>query len=114
MRQHGLLRSLKAAELSDGTLRYLLLISALLSPRPPNCTGGRKESRRQAGRREGSQAAQAGAQGGIEAAAPQDRKTGAPRWRQPLDREGRRRRPGAGLYRVPAGLETRRRTPPRR
>jgi predicted ATPase len=35
MRQHGLLRSLKAAELSDGTLRYLLLISALLSPRPP-------------------------------------------------------------------------------
>jgi predicted ATPase len=35
MRQHGLLRSLKAAELSDGTLRYLLLVSALLSPRPP-------------------------------------------------------------------------------
>jgi predicted ATPase len=36
MRQHGLLRSLKAAELSDGTLRYLLLIAALLSPRPPD------------------------------------------------------------------------------
>lgn len=35
MRQHGLLRALKAAELSDGTLRYLLLIAALLSPRPP-------------------------------------------------------------------------------
>ena len=35
MRQHGLLRSLKASELSDGTLRYLLLIAALLSPRPP-------------------------------------------------------------------------------
>jgi predicted ATPase len=35
MRQHGLLRPLKAAELSDGTLRYLLLIAALLSPRPP-------------------------------------------------------------------------------
>jgi predicted ATPase len=35
MRQHGLLRSLKAAEVSDGTLRYLLLVSALLSPRPP-------------------------------------------------------------------------------
>ncbi len=34
MRQHGLLRPLKAAELSDGTLRYLLLIAALLSPRP--------------------------------------------------------------------------------
>ena len=33
--QHGLLRPLKAAELSDGTLRYLLLVSALLSPRPP-------------------------------------------------------------------------------
>jgi predicted ATPase len=35
MRQHGLLRPLKAAELSDGTLRYLLLIAALLTPRPP-------------------------------------------------------------------------------
>lgn len=35
MRQHGLLRALSAAELSDGTLRYLLLIAALLSPRPP-------------------------------------------------------------------------------
>jgi predicted ATPase len=35
MRQHGLLRPLKAAELSDGTLRYLLLTAALLSPRPP-------------------------------------------------------------------------------
>jgi predicted ATPase len=35
MRQHGLLRPLKTAELSDGTLRYLLLIAALLSPRPP-------------------------------------------------------------------------------
>jgi predicted ATPase len=36
MRQHGLLRPLKSAELSDGTLRYLLLIAALLSPRPPD------------------------------------------------------------------------------
>lgn len=36
MLQHGLLRELSAAELSDGTLRYLLLIAALLSPRPPN------------------------------------------------------------------------------
>jgi len=35
MRQHGLLRSLGASELSDGTLRYLLLVAALLSPRPP-------------------------------------------------------------------------------
>ncbi len=35
LRQHGLLRPLKAAELSDGTLRYLLLAAALLSPRPP-------------------------------------------------------------------------------
>jgi predicted ATPase len=35
MRQHGLLRPLKAAELSDGTLRYLLLVAALLTPRPP-------------------------------------------------------------------------------
>ena len=32
---HGLLRPLAAAELSDGTLRYLLLVAALLSPRPP-------------------------------------------------------------------------------
>ena len=36
MRQRGLLRSLKATELSDGTLRYLLLVAALLSPRPPS------------------------------------------------------------------------------
>jgi predicted ATPase len=35
MQQHGLLRALKAAELSDGTLRYLLWIAALLTPRPP-------------------------------------------------------------------------------
>ena len=35
MRQAGLLRPLRAAELSDGTLRYLLWIAALLSPRPP-------------------------------------------------------------------------------
>ena len=35
MRQHGLLRPLKTSELSDGTLRYLLLIAALLTPRPP-------------------------------------------------------------------------------
>ncbi len=35
MRQQGLLRPLKPAELSDGTLRYLLLIAALLTPRPP-------------------------------------------------------------------------------
>ena len=35
MKQHGLLRPLKATELSDGTLRYLLLVAALLSPRPP-------------------------------------------------------------------------------
>ncbi|OVZ79798.1 ATP-binding protein [Yersinia kristensenii] len=33
--QQGLLRPLKVAELSDGTLRYLLLVAALLSPRPP-------------------------------------------------------------------------------
>jgi predicted ATPase len=33
---HGLLRPLRAAELSDGTLRYLLLVAALLSPRPPS------------------------------------------------------------------------------
>ncbi len=35
MRQHGLLRPLRASELSDGTLRYLLLIAALLTTRPP-------------------------------------------------------------------------------
>jgi predicted ATPase len=35
MSQHGLLRPLGAAELSDGTLRYLLWIAALLTPRPP-------------------------------------------------------------------------------
>jgi predicted ATPase len=36
MRQKGLLRPLRTAELSDGTLRYLLLVAALLSPRPPS------------------------------------------------------------------------------
>jgi len=35
MHQHGLLRPLGAAELSDGTLRYLLWIAALLTPRAP-------------------------------------------------------------------------------
>ncbi len=35
LRQHGLLRPLTAAELSDGTLRYLLWTAALLTPRPP-------------------------------------------------------------------------------
>jgi predicted ATPase len=35
MTQHGLLRALETAELSDGTLRYLLWIAALLTPRPP-------------------------------------------------------------------------------
>jgi predicted ATPase len=33
--QPGMLRALGAAELSDGTLRFLLLLTALLSPRPP-------------------------------------------------------------------------------
>jgi predicted ATPase len=33
--QHGLLRPLSQSELSDGTLRYLLWIAALLTPRPP-------------------------------------------------------------------------------
>ena len=36
LRAHGLLRPLGAAELSDGTLRFLLLVAALLSPRPPS------------------------------------------------------------------------------
>ena len=35
MHQHGLLRPLRAAELSEGTLRYILLTAALLTPRPP-------------------------------------------------------------------------------
>jgi len=35
LRQPGMLRPLAAAELSDGTLRYLLWVAALLSPRPP-------------------------------------------------------------------------------
>jgi predicted ATPase len=36
LQQHGLLRPLSAAELSDGTLRYLLWTAALLTPRPPD------------------------------------------------------------------------------
>lgn len=35
MSQHGLLRPLSATELSEGTLRYVLWIAALLTPRPP-------------------------------------------------------------------------------
>lgn len=35
MRTPGLKRALDAHELSDGTLRYLCLVAALLSPRPP-------------------------------------------------------------------------------
>ncbi len=35
MEQHGMLRPLDVAELSDGTLRYLLWIAGLLTPRPP-------------------------------------------------------------------------------
>lgn len=36
--QPGLLRPLRATEISDGTLRYLLLVAALLSPRMPDLT----------------------------------------------------------------------------
>jgi predicted ATPase len=36
MQQHGMLRPLRTAELSDGTFRYLLWVAALLSPRPPS------------------------------------------------------------------------------
>jgi predicted ATPase len=35
LRVEGLLRPLSAQELSDGTLRYLCLLAALMSPRPP-------------------------------------------------------------------------------
>lgn len=35
MRHPGIRRSFEAAELSDGTLRFLLLATALLAPRPP-------------------------------------------------------------------------------
>ena len=35
MLQRGLLRPLSTSELSDGTLRYLLLVAALMTPRPP-------------------------------------------------------------------------------
>ena len=34
--QPGLLRPLSCAELSDGTLRFLLWLAALLTPRPPS------------------------------------------------------------------------------
>lgn len=36
LEQHGLLRPLAAAELSEGTLRYLMLCAALLAPRAPD------------------------------------------------------------------------------
>ncbi len=36
LHQEGLLRPLSGSELSDGTLRYLLWVAALLTPRPPS------------------------------------------------------------------------------
>ncbi|MDN4518111.1 AAA family ATPase [Mycolicibacterium austroafricanum] len=36
LRQRGMLRTLRSAEMSDGTLRFLLWAAALLSPRPPS------------------------------------------------------------------------------
>lgn len=36
LQQSGMLRPLSAQELSDGTLRYLMLSVALLTPRPPS------------------------------------------------------------------------------
>ena len=36
MKREGILRALESAEFSDGTLRFLCLAVALLSPRPPN------------------------------------------------------------------------------
>lgn len=36
LRQRGMLRALRSAELSDGTLRFLLWAAALLSPEPPS------------------------------------------------------------------------------
>ena len=38
LRQPGMLRPLGTSELSDGTLRYLLWVAALLSPRPAELT----------------------------------------------------------------------------
>ena len=38
LHQPGMLRPLRTAELSDGTLRYLLWVAALLSPRPAELT----------------------------------------------------------------------------
>ncbi|GAA0667239.1 putative ATPase [Sphingomonas insulae] len=35
MRQRGLLRAMRASELSDGTLRYIMLCAALLAPNKP-------------------------------------------------------------------------------
>jgi predicted ATPase len=42
MQQQGLLRPLTSAELSDGTLRYLLWIAALLTPRPARSPGAQR------------------------------------------------------------------------
>ncbi len=35
LEQRGIFREMTAAELSDGTLRFLLLVAAMLTPRPP-------------------------------------------------------------------------------
>jgi len=36
LKMPGVIRALDARELSDGTIRYLCLLAALLSPRPPS------------------------------------------------------------------------------
>ena len=65
LRQQGLLRPLSGAELSDGTLRFLLWVAALLTPRPPSPDGDK---------RTGNQSASGPATGAGQADSPRLRK----------------------------------------
>ena len=51
MQQPGMLRPLRTAELSDGTLRFLMWAVALLTPRQPRNAVDRRFARHAAGRR---------------------------------------------------------------
>jgi predicted ATPase len=67
LRQTGLLRPLDAAELSDGTLRFLLWAAALLTPRPPELVRAQRAGDQPAPRPAGAAGRHGGRGGGPDA-----------------------------------------------
>jgi len=99
LRHDGLLRPLRSAELSDGTLRYLLLVAALLSPRPPALlvldepeTSITRAADRSRGRRVAGDRRVACAEARRRAGARRAQPAGRARTPARRDRAGRRRR----------------------